>query len=118
MDAIAGVELLRAALSEIPGLMAQTVADVDPPAVVVGPPALEWEDYTSEPSTGRYPVWLVVTGGDGATEALLGLVPLVAAAIDAIDTAALVRADPGVYPSSTGSDLPAYQFQVEIALGG
>ncbi|PZG14422.1 hypothetical protein C1I95_21765 [Micromonospora craterilacus] len=94
---------------------------VSPPAVVIGPPALTWEALPGcggEPTSGRYPVYVVVGDDpDRALPQLLDLVLAVAAALDAVDDAVVGRAEPTLYPSS-GADLPAYQIQVDMALGG
>lgn len=90
---------------------------VDPPAVVVGVPALEWEGICPGPTSAQFPVWVVVPNDLARADGrLYELVPLVAAALDEVPDATVVRADPGTYPSSSG-DLPAYQITVDVALG-
>ncbi|PZG18979.1 hypothetical protein C1I95_12435 [Micromonospora craterilacus] len=94
--------------------------DVSPPAAVIGPPALTWEGLPGcggEPTSGRFGVWVVVDDDDRSVSRLIELVPPVAAALDAVDDAVVVRADPTTYPGSS-KDLPAYQIQVDMALGG
>lgn len=110
---------LRTAADAVAGLRVHP--DVGPgveaPAVIVGVPALEWEGLCDGPTSARFPVWVVVPNDLArATARLYELVPLVAAAFDEVRDATVVRADPGTYPSSSG-DLPAYQIQVDVALG-
>lgn len=89
---------------------------VDPPAAVLSPPALTWENMCpSGPSSARFLVYVVVTNDDRAVDRLLELVPRVAAALDEVTEAVVIRADPGSYPISA-SDLPAYQIQVDVSL--
>jgi hypothetical protein len=87
---------------------------VDPPAVVVGVPSLLWES-TCGMTSAQVIVWLVVTRDEFALTRLLELVPLVAAVLDTVENATVVRADPGTYPIGD-SDLPAYQISVDVAL--
>lgn len=90
---------------------------VEAPAVVVGVPALTWEGVCDGPTSAQFPVWVVVPNDlERAESRLYELVPLVAAALDGVRDATVIRADPGTYPSSSG-DLPAYQIQVDVALG-
>ncbi|MCW6008501.1 hypothetical protein K1W54_28750 [Micromonospora sp. CPCC 205371] len=91
-------------------------AAVDPPAAVVGPPALLWEGACLEPTTARFLVYVIVSpDAERAKERLYALVPMVANALDQVTDASVIRADPGRYPTSDG-DLPAYEIQVDVAL--
>jgi hypothetical protein len=110
---------LRAAAATVEGLRVHPDVGpgVDPPAVVVGVPALEWEALCPGPTSAQFPVWVVVPNDLARADTrLYELVPLVAAALDEVPDATVVRADPGTYPSS-GVDLPAYQITVDVALG-
>lgn len=90
-------------------------ANVDPPALVLGPPALTWEGVCLEPTEARFLVYVVVRADEYALERLWALVPQVSEALDGVTDAAVRRADPGSYPSA-GVDLPAYSIQVDYAL--
>jgi hypothetical protein len=108
-DAVA--ELAAAELLHVPP---DVGPGVDPPAVIVGAPALLWEGLCG-PTSAQVIVWVVVTLDDLSLARLLELVPLVAVALDTVENATVVRADPGTYPIGT-SDLPAYQIHVDVAL--
>lgn len=86
-----------------------------PPAVVIGPPALEWESGCPAPTAARFLVYVVVTADERAVERLWELVELVAATIDTQTDAAVIRADPAVFVSGT-SQLPCYEIQTEVPL--
>lgn len=109
---------LRAALRTVEGLRVHPDVGpgVDPPAAVVGVPALEWHGVCGGPTDARFVVYVVAPAGERAAGQLFGWVPKVAAALDEVPDATVVRADPGAYPASSG-DLPAYEIQVDVALG-
>lgn len=88
---------------------------LSPPVLVVGVPALEWQTVCENPTTARFPVYVVVKRDDRTADRLMELLPLVTAAVDGVPDAVVTRADPGSYPTSDG-DLPAYQITVEYAL--
>lgn len=108
---------LTAALATVPGLRVARDPSVvmDPPAAVLGPPSLEWGGMCSDPTSATWHVFVVVQLDERAVERLMAFVPLVAAAIDELPDAAVSRADPVVYPSA-GTELPAYDIQVDVAL--
>lgn len=107
LGALRGIEGLRASLS--------FGGSVSPPEAVVGPPGLVWEGYCDGPSSASFRVSLVVTNDDHAMERLWDLMPAVAAAVDSIPDAVLLRADPGTFTSG-GSDMPAYDLTIEVSL--
>lgn len=88
---------------------------VTPPATVMGPPAFTWETPCDAPTSARWLVYVIVSADDRAMQRLFDLLPKVAAALDAVTDATVVRADPGTYPTSNG-DLPAYEIQVDYSL--
>jgi hypothetical protein len=115
-------EVLEAALKQIPDLRGHRDlgARVDPPAFIVGPPELGWSGYGGpEPTSARFVVWVVVSADDLALERLWELVPAVVAKVEELDDVTLADVDrpatPGTFPSG-GSELPAYQVQVDYAL--
>ncbi|MFI6160390.1 hypothetical protein ACIA59_10620 [Micromonospora haikouensis] len=112
-------KVLRDALRAVDGarLHPDVGAGVSPPALVVGVPSLTWEGMCAGPTSARWLVYVVVPADNArAAGRLMELVLRVAAALDAVDDAVVVRADPGTYPAS-GGDLPAYEIQVDMALG-
>jgi hypothetical protein len=107
--ALRGVEGCR--VYEDPG------ATFDPPALVVIAPAVVWDGYRQVPSEATFTVLLAVKKDERANQRLRQLRPLVAAAIDSVPDAVLVRAIPGsTGPIGSGGALPAYLFEVECAL--
>lgn len=118
MGAIAEAkQALLAALREVPGVrnFPDVGPGVDPPCTVLGPPALLWEGVCPDPTSARFLVYVVVTSDDQSMDRLYELMPQVAAALDAVRDATVIRADPGVYPTTNGN-LPAYEIQVDMAL--
>jgi hypothetical protein len=113
----AAAEALAEALRTVEGLRVHTDpgALLDPPAAVVGPPALAWEGYDAAPTSARFVVVVVVAMDERALPRLWDLVPLVAAAVDTVPDAVLRTADPGVW-SANGADLPSYELLIEVAL--
>lgn len=105
--ALKGVEQVR--------LHADPGAAINPPATVVGPPSLTWDALAVWPTAARFLVYVVVAADQRALERLWDLVPVVAEAIDGLEDAVVVRADPGTYQTS-GGELPCYQIQVDYAL--
>lgn len=85
---------------------------VDPPAVVIGPPTLGWDTTSAEPSSARFSLYLVAAATDRALERLWALLPLVAAAVDAVPGAVVKTASPGFYQAG-GVELPSYTVTVE-----
>lgn len=116
-NAMAAKAALEEALRTVPGqrVYPDVGPAVDPPGTVVAPPALQWEGACTGPTSARFLVWLVVTNDDRAPQRLLTLLEPVTEALDAVDDAVVVRADPGRYPITNG-DLPAYEIQVDYAL--
>lgn len=106
-EALKGVEGVR--VYDDPG------ANMDPPALLVGPPTLTWEGYGSGPVNARIIVYLVVPENDRALEKLGELVASVADAIDDTSDSVVVRADPGLLIVG-GQELPSYEVLVEVAL--
>lgn len=86
-----------------------------PPVAYIGPPALVWEGTCPDPTTAKFVVYVVVGATDRALEVLWDLVPRVAAAIEGVRDAVVIRATPGSW-SIGGADLPAYLIEVDYSL--
>jgi len=110
-------EALSEALSTVDGARVYTdpAATIDPPGIVLGPPALFWESGCLQPTSARFLVYVVETNDDRAIERLWDLVPQVSAVVDLLPSAAVITANPGTYTSG-GTELPAYLIQVEVNL--
>jgi len=106
-QALKGVQGVR--VYEDPG------ANMDPPAVLVGPPSLTWEGYGANPSSARIIIYLIVPADDRVLERLGDLITSVAGAIDDTQNAVVLRADPGTFTVG-GQELPSYEVLVEVAL--
>lgn len=109
---------LRAALDKLKphGIRrAELGANVDPPAVVLGPPQLTWDAYVSVPTSARLVVYLSVALDDRSMDKLLDLLPLVTEAIESVKDCVVTLATPTAYTAGN-SDLPAYEITVEVAL--
>jgi len=85
------------------------------PAIVIGPPELEWGNGFADPTQARFPVYAVIDAGERAMERLCLLVPEVAAAVDELTPGAVLSALPFPFPSGA-TDLPSYQLIVEVGL--
>jgi hypothetical protein len=88
---------------------------MDPPALVIGPPRLQWEGYGGEPTSATFIVIVMVDMNERAQEALWDLVPLVSEAMSGVDDAVVMSATPGVF-NANGTDLPSYEMNLEVAL--
>jgi hypothetical protein len=118
MSAVSDVSgTILAALEGVGGVNA--TADVgktlDPPSLVLGPPALMWQGVCSGPTSARWLVYAVVPADERALERLWELVPAVADALDALPDVSVIRADPGAYVNG-GVELPCYEIQIEVSL--
>lgn len=104
---------LTAALRTVAGVRVYTdpAAVVDPPAAVLGPPSLTWSALCPEPTSARFLIYVVVAADDQAMPRLWGLVPTVAAAVDALPEASVIRATPGAF-----TELPSYEIETEVSL--
>lgn len=113
----AAAQDLETALRGVEGLRYYALGDaqVDPPAVVLGAPALAWEAYALAPTTATFPVFLVTALDDRALERLFAFLVPVAEALDAVADAAVQTANPGTYVAGT-QELPCYTLNVEVAL--
>lgn len=114
-------DALAAAVATVDGVRVymDPGAAVDPPAVIVGPPALGWEAFAAAPTTARFPLWVVVAASEFALPALWELVPRVAAAAEAMVSASLLDGPAAATPTtyhSGGVELPAYELTIEVAL--
>lgn len=118
MSAVSDVALaLKAALETVPGVRVYTDlhTPVDPPGIVLGPPSLTWSAHCNGPTSGRFLAYVVVTADDRALTALWDLVPLVADAVETVEDAVVMRADPANF-SGGSSDLPSYMIEIEVSL--
>lgn len=116
-------EALETALRTVPGVRVyrDPGANIDPPAAIVGPPALGWRGFCgSAPVSARFSIWLTSPADDRTLERLWELVPAVAAVLDQVENATLadleLQATPGQFPTSGGVTLPAYEIQVDVSL--
>lgn len=90
--------------------------EVEPPAVVVAFPTLEFEGMCRPPTASKVIVFVVVDKSERAAEQLYQLVPAVCAAIDEhVEGAAVLSAEPGLFPVGS-RELPAYGIAVDIDL--
>lgn len=117
MSIAAVVDDLREALETVDGVRVYTDpgAVLDPPAIVIGPPRLDWETGSPEPTTARLLVIVAVTADDRALPRLWALVPQVAAAIEDVVDAVVLSASPGSWMAG-GADLPCYEITTEVSL--
>lgn len=107
---------LEAAAATVAGVqVAPLGAELTPPAVVIGPPRLEWVANCPGPTTALFSVFVIVALSDRALEQLYELAPAVADAIEANTPGVVLSADPGTYNGGTG-DLPAYVLTTEYPL--
>lgn len=113
------IQDIASELRKVEGLRVETElgASLDPPACGFGPAQFQWVLPSDEPSECTLVVGLVVstTKGPRVYTDMLEWLPKVAAAIESLPNAVVRRANPGTWPSG-GVDLPAYLFEVEVAL--
>lgn len=114
-DAVAA---LKAGLEEVPrtSVYVDLGKPVDPPGLVIGPPALTWEGYCpdGDPVEGVFMVYFVVAADDRSMVNLYAGIPAVAVAIEGVENAVVVRAMPGAWQGG-GTELPAYLFEVNYS---
>lgn len=110
-------DALNASLDSVAGLRVYSDigAVIDPPGTVVGPPSLMWEAMCSHPTSARFLVYVVVAGDERALDNLWSWVELVTSALEAVENAVVIRADPGTF-NSGGSELPCYEISVEVGI--
>lgn len=90
-------------------------ANIEPRAIVLGPPVLMWESGMARPTSARFLVYAIVAADQYALERLWEFVEVVADAIDEHTGAVVTQADPAVYVSGT-AQLPCYEIQTEVPL--
>ena len=113
------IDRLYDALATVDGLRIARGVGVrlDPPAVLVAPPRLRWGGFGPEPTEATFTVPVCVRADERAMVELMRWTPLVVEAIDGIEGRVAVQsADPGLWTSGGGVDLPAYLIQVEVGL--
>lgn len=115
-------EQLAAALRLVPGMSEGSVythpaaPNLRCPALVIGPPGLDFDEApTPDPTQARFPIYAVVDESARAVEELWELVPLVSAAVDEHTSGVIVSAEPFPFPYGT-TDLPSYQLIAEVPL--
>jgi len=116
-------QLLEAALRTVEGLRVyrDRGASVDPPAAIVGLPQLGWQAHCGPvPTHARFRIDLVVPADELANERLWRLIPLVAEALEAVQSATLApvefAASPAMFTVGRETQLPGYEIQVDFAL--
>lgn len=118
MSITAAAGALREVLEDLDGLRFydDLAAVLDPPAVLLGPPALEWGGRPGNgPVNARFLVIVAVAADDRALPRLWELVPQVGDAIESAVDAVVLTATPGSWMSG-GTDLPCYELTVEVSL--
>lgn len=115
-------EELLAALRTVPDLRVHSDlgANLEPPAVILGAPALGWRSFCRQPTSARFVVFIVVAADDRALESLWDLVPQVATAVEDNMQAAAVQDGPSAALPTTfytaGVELPCYELTIEVDL--
>jgi hypothetical protein len=116
-------QTLEAALRAVEGLRVyrDPGAAVDPPAAIVGLPALGWRGYCgSQPNHARFRIDVIVRSNERANEHLWELAAAVAAAVEMVSDAVLApveeQATPTQFTTGQGTQLPGYQIQVDYEL--
>lgn len=106
---------LETALRGIDGVRYYDTGDnLDPPAVLVSPPSLNWDGFCG-PTSATVQVFLVVGQTDRALPQMLRYLPLVSEAVDSVTDAAVRTATPTIF-SAGSSELPCYAISVELAI--
>lgn len=119
----AAAEGIKAAVGQVdPGMLPTGRVCLDPgaqpsafPAVIVGPPSLNWGGIGRPPTDAAFLVYVIADIDERAMGVLWDLTPVVAEAIDTYSEGVVTRADPGVYTVG-GTDMPCYEITVEIGL--
>lgn len=96
-------------------------ANLSPPALLLGPPALGWRSFCGPaPTSARFVVFVVVDASARALEELWELVPAVATAVEqGMPSAAVQDGSAAAMPTTwniAGVELPAYQLTIEVDL--
>lgn len=108
---------LTAAVGSVEGIRASTDPGgaLDPPAAIVGPPALTFGGPTSDPVGARFVVIIAVAFDDRAIDRLFEFLPEVTAAIESLTDGVIINAVPGAWQSNQTA-LPCYEITVEMSL--
>ena len=110
------IDDLTTALKAVDGVRYYDYGDnIDPPAVLVSPPTIDWEGYAPQPTTATIQVFLVVGQNDRALPQLLKYLPLVSDAVDSVENAVCSTATPTIFQVGS-TDLPCYAISVDISL--
>lgn len=115
------IQQARAALSEaldgIDGLRVhRELGDVvDPPAVMVSLPRVEFRGPPGEPTHATFTIPLFAARTGDVSDELAGWLPVVASCLENIGVP-VTAAVPGTWPAGGSVELPAYLIEVEVAL--
>jgi hypothetical protein len=113
---------LLAALRTVEGLRVygDPGATIDPPAAIVGIPAVGWRAFCPAPTSARWVLLLAVRMDDRATERLSQLLGPVVEAVETEMKAAAVQDGPSAALPATlhsgGVELAAWEITVEVDL--
>lgn len=91
-------------------------ADLQTPAIVLGPPALAFEAISVGPTSARFLVYAVVDASEFAVERLWTFVEAVAAAVDVHCENGVVTQALPVPWTEGATELPSYEITVEVGL--
>ena len=113
-DAIAA-ELQRLAQGDTRARYYELGDDVDPPAVLVGVPALTWDSLCAAPTMARFPVILCAPANERAVNYLLDNFDAVVDAIESVVDVTVTTVTPTSWVVGT-TELPCYDITAEVAL--
>jgi hypothetical protein len=113
---------LADAINTVPNLRVVTAvgSSITPPAVVIGPPRLNWRGVGTvgaQPLTAQWNVYLVTGMNTYAIDNLLALVGSITGAVESFTPGVVLNAGPGLYPSPNGN-LPAYIIVCQQEVSG
>ena len=116
----AAAEMLESALQAPQPKTFETYRDpgapIQCPAVVIGPPELDFDSYGKGPTNARFLLYAIVDANERAVEILWEFVEEVANIIDSATDAVVLKASPAVFVTAGNIELPCYEIIVEAAL--
>jgi hypothetical protein len=116
IDLQAVLDEITSTLKTVEGVRFYDEGDnIDPPAVLVSPPTLDWEGYCPQPTSATIQVFLVVGQNDRALPQMLKYISPVSDALDGVTDAVVRTAIPTIFRVGS-TDLPCYAISVEISL--